>query len=450
MVQSLSFLLSVTLVYWLVAVIIPSNANVVCRDPDLGGQVHSKDRKFVLIGGAGAGIGNFLIFFPAAYYFAALTGRDLIVTDDSAFGELCEVLICGFPKLSEVRAAFPKILNDQAIGNLKGAKVWDMARHLSGEAPLNEIVVRADGYKYMSGWYDGNAQADECITRLTGCVPGDISCHDRHALQRLVRGPFKLQYALTEESRIIGVPQNLKHAIFSLPHSYSPRLDAAVHMRCQFMHFERLVGPEDGAAWLDAIKERDDFVTAHGPHLFQTLETKIVEMIPFIKQTAAEASRRRKLYLDIYQESYRKLTGESGNAEVAEIAAEYSGRDDDGKVYIYLASDNEIVKEAFAHYLTDHRNISVMRMMNRGNIVHAKNLNYLRQANNNTGVIDLMVDWYALTLSNVLLAWRRDTGLLSTFAQVSCRCICILAVRSFVSSLLAYFIFVFIRIFACI
>lgn len=420
-IPSMSSLLPTLLLCLCAILIIPSNGDVICRDPDLGGQIHSKDRKFVLIGGAGAGIGNFLIFFPAAYYFAALTGRDLVVIDDSAFGELCEVLICGFPKLSEVRAAFPRILNDEAIRGTKGAKVWDMSRHLSGEAPLNEIVVRADGYKYMSGWYDGNTKADECITRLTGCQPGDIACHDRHALQRLVRGPFKPQYALNEESRIIGVPQNLKHAVFTLPHSYSPRLDAAVHLRCQFVHFERLVGPDD-AAWVDAIKERDEFVNTTGQALFQALESKIVELIPFIKQTATEAATRRKLYIDMYKESFRKLSSEGGSvgsgAELVESTTEYSGRDDDGKVYIYLASDNEVVKEAFAHYLTNHRNISVMRMMNRGNIVHAKNLNYLRQANNNTGVIDLMVDWYSLSLSNVLLAWRRDTGLLSTFAQV--------------------------------
>ena len=35
---------------------------VVCRDPDLGGPISSKDRKFLLIGGSGAGnnkIANF-------------------------------------------------------------------------------------------------------------------------------------------------------------------------------------------------------------------------------------------------------------------------------------------------------------------------------------------------------------------------------------------------------
>ena len=31
---------------------------------------HKPPRRFLVIGGNGAGIGNFLIFFPAAYYFA--------------------------------------------------------------------------------------------------------------------------------------------------------------------------------------------------------------------------------------------------------------------------------------------------------------------------------------------------------------------------------------------
>ena len=44
-------------------------------------------RKFLVIGGVGAGIGNFLIFFPAAYYFAALTGREILIADDSLIGE---------------------------------------------------------------------------------------------------------------------------------------------------------------------------------------------------------------------------------------------------------------------------------------------------------------------------------------------------------------------------
>jgi hypothetical protein len=68
----------------------------------------------------------------------------------------------------------------------------------------------------------------------------------RHAFQRLIRGPFKESVAVREESRIIGMPENLKHAILNLPHAFAPRLDAAIHLRCQFSHFEGLVGPDDG------------------------------------------------------------------------------------------------------------------------------------------------------------------------------------------------------------
>lgn len=46
-----------------------------CREPAAGSVRKVSEKKFVMIAGAGAGIGNFLVFFPAAYYFAVLTGR---------------------------------------------------------------------------------------------------------------------------------------------------------------------------------------------------------------------------------------------------------------------------------------------------------------------------------------------------------------------------------------
>jgi hypothetical protein len=42
-----------------------------CHDPALGGYRNAhrmSDKKFLLIAGEGGGIGNFLVFFPAAYY----------------------------------------------------------------------------------------------------------------------------------------------------------------------------------------------------------------------------------------------------------------------------------------------------------------------------------------------------------------------------------------------
>lgn len=111
----------------------------------------------------GAGIGNFLIFYPAAYFFAALTGRDIIIADDSLLGEMCNVLYCGFPHVSQVAAAFPSLVNQEKINRIRGAKAWDFRRHVSGESLLSDTLIRADGYKYMSGWYMGYNHTDECI-----------------------------------------------------------------------------------------------------------------------------------------------------------------------------------------------------------------------------------------------------------------------------------------------
>jgi hypothetical protein len=165
-----------------------------------------------------------------------------LISDGSLIGEMCSVLNCGFPLVSEVSSAFPSILSEEKLRDKRGAKAWDFQRHFNGEVQIDDAIVRGDGYKYNSGWYLGYNQTEECIAKLTGCDLADVSCHDRHALQRLVRGPFKSHFSSFEETRIVGVPNNLKHGIMNLPHSYAPRLDAAVHLRCQFRHFEYLVG----------------------------------------------------------------------------------------------------------------------------------------------------------------------------------------------------------------
>jgi hypothetical protein len=66
-----------------------SDADVQCIDPDAGGTTQNKDRKFLLYSPTshGSGIGNLLIFFPAAYYFAAITGRYIILEENSIVGK---------------------------------------------------------------------------------------------------------------------------------------------------------------------------------------------------------------------------------------------------------------------------------------------------------------------------------------------------------------------------
>ena len=398
-----------------------------CRDPDLGGQIpanmRSKARRFLLIGGGGAGLGNFLVYYPVAYYFALFTGRDIVIIDASLIGEMCNTVHCGYPMYSTMLAAYPKIF-DPNPERAKSVKVWDFLRYMNGEITLDEQVLSSIGSKLQSGWYSRYNFTLACVARVTGCEEGDIMCHDRHALQRLVRGPFKAAFTEHEEKRIIGVPFNLKHGIMTLPHAYAPRLDAAIHLRTQFAHFERLVGPED-ALWSAALKEQEDWLTCAGNKdgecgqaLFKLLEAKIMEELPAIRgraqarRNASRALRLRHRRLDTFGEALK------GGVERNESDIEkdqYDERED--KIYVYLASDNAAAKEAFAKYLIGHANIAVMRVKNNANIVHAKNTGYLKSAGNNTGVMDLVLDWYALSLANVVFAWRKNTNFISTFAH---------------------------------
>ncbi len=164
------------------------------------------------------------------------------MADDSLFAEFCSIVHCGFPLYSQVKLAFPHVLTDAV--KPRGAKQWDFRRHLDGHALITDLIVLAEGYKYASGWYGGEHNfSNWCIPKLTGCSIHDVSCHDRHALQHLVRGPFHSRIVENPNLyKVVGVPPNLRKGIMTLPHAMAPRLDAAVHLRCQFRHFEFNVG----------------------------------------------------------------------------------------------------------------------------------------------------------------------------------------------------------------
>lgn len=260
----------ILLLFAIFTIIYSNQPPVQCRNPDSDGK---HKRKFLMMGGVGAGIGNFLIFYPAAFWFAAFTGRDILIMDGSLIAEMCKVINCGYPTYDEVSSAFPGILGEETFLNARPAKVYDFHLHMSGEAPLDDFpLIRADGFKYMSGWYFGRNDTMECVQKLTGCGYEDVNCHDQYAMQKLIKGPFNKEIINREENRIMGVPLNLRHSILSLPHKYSPRLDAAVHLRCQFKHFEGLVGKDD-VGWADAIKETNDWLlsTDHGKGMFTYL-----------------------------------------------------------------------------------------------------------------------------------------------------------------------------------
>lgn len=137
------------------------------------------------------------------------------------------------------------------------------------------------------------------------------------------------------------------------------------------------------------MSSKDSMKEGYG--LFKVIEEKIMSEIPNIKKN------RRKLseinYQNYVSQSYNQIrrlginTFDSNadsrillNSTEIDFINEHEDYDgvDDTKIYVYLASDNEIVKEAFANYFLEHANISIMRIHNSDIIVHAKNIEYLK------------------------------------------------------------------------
>ena len=395
----------------LIIVLIESNAPpFYCADPDVPSTINNLDRKFLLIGSdnsAGAGIGNFLIFYPSAFWFAAFTGRNLIISDNSTIGDMCKIIQCGFPFASDLRLAFPSILNVLALSKVEDVKSIDFIRYIEGTRDISANVVRASGYMASSDWWSYINHTTYCVKKITGCDLGDVSCADRYAYQRLVRGPFKTSLTDKEEKRIYGVPAHIKHAILTLPHAYAPRLDAAIHIRAQFHHFEQQADVNNP----EYKKEVNEWLNSSECQLvFEALETKVIQHT-LETRNLTEAN-------DIYMKNNPLALSNSNNSntntsiEVKHINSE--------PIYIYLAGDNEDVKDAFAHAIESkykHILLNLMRVETSG-VVHAKNMAKMKQLSDNEGVMDLIFDWYALTLANHIFAWRKGgTTMLSTFVH---------------------------------
>ena len=188
-----------------------------------------------------------------------------------------------------------------------------------------------------------------------------------------------------------------------------------------------MTGPGD-SLWPNYVKEVDEFLNSTnfngGLALFQQLESKIMAEIHLILKKRDETSSKRRQLL---QQTHRILNDKLNLSLFENMAYELESKaekeqyhgDATERIYVYLASDNDRVKEAFAHYMEGHANISVMRVDTCDHIVHAKDIHYLKTNGNGTGVFSLAMDWYSLTLANIVFSWRRDTGITSSYAQVS-------------------------------
>ena len=311
---------------------------------------------------------------------------------------MCRIIACGFPFASQMMLAYPGILTPSSIKQARDIKRTDMIKHMEGTY-IDDLVVRAWGYKPETDWWVYFQETVECVSKITQCDHGDVTCAERHAFQRLIRGPFISTLTSKEETRIHGVPDNVKHAILSLPHSFAPRFDVAIHLRNQFQSFENQADVNS----TEYRKEVSDWLSSEeGKGLFRHIESKLLEEIG-----------RDRLHRNNHTLHHGVISALTGSRNASD------------PIYVYLAADNEEVKEALARELElkhdNHFEIKVMRVRTNG-IVHVKNLAKMKNLTNDEGVLDMVFDWYALSLANVVLAWRKGgTRMISTFVQSASR-----------------------------
>ena len=205
-------------------------------------------------------------------------------------------------------------------------------------------------------------------------------CSERHAFQHLVIGPFHDVFAHQAEKMILGVPDSFKRALITLPHYISPRIDVAVHIRNQFHHFENEIDTNDPAY----KKEVMEFLNStECTQMFDSLESEIV-----------------------YKLRECNVGEKSPSSNI-----------------IYVAADNGDVKLAFIRQLANSKEVAVyspyFMHIDNDKIIHIKDKEKFRDTNN-TAAVTLTFDWYAMSLSNIILAWRRAfTNGISSFVMTA-------------------------------
>jgi hypothetical protein len=234
------------------------------------------------------------------YYFATFTNRDIVIYDQTAIGAMCQVIQCGFPLVSQLVKVHPQELKWAEVTFLRRIN-WKMFdTHMSGLANVSEVQVGPYGFQSKSDWWAYNLELRKCVAAITGCSVGDITCSERHALQRLLIGPFLPNASAVIQSQMVGFPDIFKRGVSSVTHNYMPRIDLSLHIRNQFYHFE--AGNRNGSDH-EYIKEAKEWLnTSEAKLMVQMLKEKIIsiitetrpDLLPTAKSGASASSKRRR------------------------------------------------------------------------------------------------------------------------------------------------------------
>eukprot|EP01031_Cornospumella_fuschlensis_P031710 gene31710-38322_t len=222
----MGFSCSVVAIILLLSIEIVETYDILQSDycPQLGSRV---DRpQYLLLGHRDSpnyGFGNILAFFPAAYFYALLSNRQVVIWDDSYLGEFCKVV-------STVRESYEDLLRPIDLHAVPYLRHQQFLSHL-GNNSLNDIIVTTSGMDSRSEWFAWQVLLRQCLSQLTGCAVGDVGCAERYAYQKLVVGPFKDYSKIAPKliPNIKGLPDSMRKAILTLPWQYAARLDVTLH-----------------------------------------------------------------------------------------------------------------------------------------------------------------------------------------------------------------------------
>lgn len=352
--------------------------SILCRDPSTQYPSQLPNAKYLIIGKVqGHGLGNAMVPFSAAYYFAAFTGREVVIYDYAAFGHICGVYMkCGFRLVSTLPLTTEDIQG--GVQNAEDLTYIDYQNIIEGKRNVTARFVADHSLTPKSDWWAWYPEARACVSKLTGCTLGDILCTERHALQSLLRGPLT-NVTDAELQRMQSVPSQIRHSLTILPRDHLPRFDIAIHLRSQLLAFE---------------SEKNFHAASIQPEIFNFLNSSQCLAI-------FEAIQQKILQLVAAYPPTRSISNHDS-------------------YHIYLASDNHLLKSRLESYLMNSTVLGVQKvhfvfskLNSESIVVHVKNLHKISELEMRKGLFDTFFDWYMLSLSNSLIAWRKGNSLSS-------------------------------------
>lgn len=113
------------------------------------------------------GIGNTLIMFPAVYLAAMLSGRQIIIHDNSGLGNWCRALKCDFPFTSAMEELFTDL---KTVKHVVSLTQNDFAYKLRKNTSIPDSIIGFRGMDvYATKWFHyAGPYASACVEHITG------------------------------------------------------------------------------------------------------------------------------------------------------------------------------------------------------------------------------------------------------------------------------------------